>query len=37
MEDVGKFVVEGDLSGKDASEIGLLFLSFNNIGVMLCL
>jgi len=35
--DVGKFVVTGDLSGKDASEMGLLFFSFNEIGVRLCL
>lgn len=35
--DDGKFVVGRDLSGKDASEIGLLFFSFNKIGVRLCL
>lgn len=37
MGDVGKFVVEGDLSAKDVSDIGLLFLSFNKIGVRLYL
>jgi hypothetical protein len=37
MSDVGKFVVERDLSGKDAPERGLLFLSFVKIGVMLYL
>jgi hypothetical protein len=37
MGDVGKFVVEEDLSGKDASERGLLFLSFVKIGVRLYL
>lgn len=34
--EVGTFVAEGELSGKDASEIGLLFLSFNELGERLC-